>query len=96
MEKKLRIVKRGIEKKVRNTEESLKGYVVEKYGFRLMIIDEPAFSDDRHQVVVGVFESCVQLLMATFPIFEGESVTWGAIVDDNGVEQKHIIITKFL
>ena len=96
MEKKLRIVKRGIEKKVRNTAESLKGYVVEKYGYTMMIIDESAFCDTRHPVVVGVSESYGAMLMATFHIFEGDTVTWGAVVDDNGVEQKHIIITKFL
>lgn len=92
----MKIVKRGIEKKVRNTAESLKGYVVEKYGYTIMIIDESAFCDIRHPVVVGVFESSRAMLMVTFNIFEGDSVTWGAIVDDNGVEQKNIQITKFL
>lgn len=92
----MKIVKRGIEKKVRNTAELLKGYVVEKYGYTMMIIDEASFYDARHPVVVGVSESYGSLLMSIFRIFEGDTVTWGAIVDDNGVEQTIIQITKFL
>lgn len=93
----MKIVKRGIEKKVRNTAESFKGYVVEKYGYTIMIIDESEFCDISRPVVVGVLESYGSaLLMITFNIFEGDTVTWGAIVDDNGVEQKEIQITKFL
>lgn len=92
----MKIVKRGIEKKVRNTAEFLKGYVIEKYGYTIMIIDESAFCDIRYPGVVGVFESFGKMLMVTFNIIEGDSVTWGAIVDDNGVEQEYIQITKFL
>lgn len=92
----MKIVKRGIEKKVRNTAELLKGYVVEKYGYTMMIIDEALFCDTRHPVVVGVYVSYGTLLMSTFHIFEGDTVTWGAVVDDNGVKQTIIQITKFL
>lgn len=95
----MKIIKKGIEKRYYpDTTPNLKGFVVERVGYTLFIVDSTAVVGVKGDavVVMAVCRSFGLFLSVTMQLFEGDIITTGAIIDNHGVEQTKIEIIKYL
>ena len=102
-QQKIRIVKRGIERKYHKGKTSLVGCVLcsELFGNKrddLMYITDvtTTYNGDTIANAVWRFEQTGSFLSLLVYVYEGDIIAKGAIIDENGKELNKILITKNL